>query len=127
MARKKQGNQWVKLSGYLFLLGMLIAVIEGLMVGTVPSAGTLLVVLGFLVGLLGALGMGSISKDDGEVFMLSTIALLIVGATGPVLAGIPYIGEFLSPIVGYIAVLAAPAVAILAIEAIWKAGSIKYM
>ncbi|MBU3904590.1 MAG: hypothetical protein KJ906_00365 [Nanoarchaeota archaeon] len=124
---KKQGNQWIKLSGYLFLLGMLIAVIEGLMVGTIPSAGTLLVVLGFVVGLLGAFGMGSIGKDDIEIFMLAAIALMAVGASGAVLAGVPYVGDYLAPIVGHIAVLAAPAVAILAIEAIWKAGSIKYM
>jgi len=79
------------------------------------------------MGLLGAFGMGSISKDDTEMFMLAAIALIGVGAAGAAIKDVPYIGSYLAPIVGNIAVLIAPAIVILAIEAIWKIGSIKYV
>jgi len=124
---KKKGNQWVKISGYLFLLGILISIVEGLAAGLVPMAGTLLVGLGFIIGILGAFGMGSIGKDDIQTFLLAAVALAVVGASGAGIAGVPYIGAYLASIFGYIAALVVPAVVILAIKAIWEAGSIKYM
>ncbi len=119
-----KSNQWVRVSGYLFLLGVLIAVVSGVVgPSTIPYGGTLLVVLGALVGLLGALGMGSVSKDSAETFMLASIALIAAGSSGAALAGVPSIGQWLSDIVGNIAQLVAPAVVILAVGAIWRAGA----
>lgn len=124
----KAGNQWVKISGYLFLLGVLIAVVAGLVgSSTIPYSGTLLVVLGALVGMLAALGMGSISKDDAELFMLAAIALVAAGSSGAALVSVPFIGTYLQDIVNGIAALVAPAVVIIALEAIWKVGSEKVM
>lgn len=124
----KDKSQWVKISGYLFLLGVLIAVVAGLVgSSTIPYSGTLLVVLGAIVGLLAALGMGSISKDDTELFMLAAIALIAAGSAGVALAGVPYIGTYLQDIVNGIAALVAPAVVIIALEAIWSVGSEKVM
>jgi hypothetical protein len=124
----KASNQWVKISGYLFLLGVLIAVVAGFVgATTIPYSGTLLVVLGTIIGLLAALGMGSISKDDTELFMLAAIALIAAGSAGAALAGIPYVGNYLQDIVNGIAALVAPAVVIIALEAIWKVGSEKVM
>jgi hypothetical protein len=124
----KDKSQWVKISGYLFLLGVLIALVAGLVgASTIPYSGTLLVVLGAIIGLLAAMGMGSISKDDTELFMLAAIALIGAGSSGAVLAGIPYIGTYLQDIVNGIAYLVAPAVVIVALEAIWNVGSEKVM
>jgi len=124
----KDKSQWVKISGYLFLLGVLIAVVAGLVgASTIPYSGTLLVVLGAIIGLLAAMGMGSISKDDTELFMLAAIALIGAGSSGAVLAGIPYIGAYMQDIVNGIAYLVAPAVVIVALEAIWNVGSEKVM
>lgn len=126
MARKV--SQWVKISGYLFLLGVLIAVVAGLIgMATLPWAPTLLVVLGVIIGLLAAIGMGSISRDDTELFMLAAIALIAAGSSGAALAGVPYIGTYLADIVNGIAALVAPAVVIIALEAIWRVGSEKVM
>ncbi len=127
MVKRKKASSWVKASGYLFLLGVIISIIAGLVPSVIPETGTILAILGFVIGILGAAGMGSIGKEDTELMMLSAIALMVVGAAGNVLQGIPLIGMYLAPIVGYIAVLVAPAVVILALEAIWKAGSTKYM
>jgi len=52
---------------------------------------------------------------------------MVVGASGAAIKGVPYIGPILEPIFGNIVALVAPAVVIIAIEAIWKSGSIKYM
>jgi hypothetical protein len=125
---KSDKSQWVKISGYLFLLGVLIAVVAGLVGSTtIPYSGTLLVILGAIVGLLAALGMGSISKDDTELFMLAAIALIAAGSAGVALSGVPYIGTYLQDIVNGIAALVAPAVVIIALEAIWSVGSEKVM
>jgi len=125
---KSDKSQWVKISGYLFLLGVLIAVVAGLVgATTIPYSGTLLVILGAIVGLLAALGMGSISKDDTELFMLAAIALIAAGSAGVALSGVPYIGTYLQDIVNGIAALVAPAVVIIALEAIWSVGSEKVM
>ena len=122
----RKGSEWVKISGYAFLLGVLISIVAGILgPETIPYSGTLLIVLGAVVGLLGAFGMGSISKQDAESFLLATVALIAVGAAGKTLEGIPTIGAYIANIVGYIAVFVAPAVVIIALEAIWRAGSTK--
>jgi len=123
---KRSGNDWVKISGYAFLLGILIAIVAGVLgPETIPYTGTLLIVLGAIVGLLGAFGIGSIDKDSATEFLVATVALIAVGAAGKTLEGIPTVGTYLANIVGYIAVFVAPAVVIIAIEAIWQAGSTK--
>lgn len=127
MVKKTQTSDWVKISGYAFLLGVIIAVVAGLLgASVIPYTGTILVILGAIVGLLTAMGMGSISKADADTFLLAAIALVAVGAAGGALSDIPTIGPFLASIVGYIAIFVSPAVVIIALEAIWRAGSIKY-
>jgi hypothetical protein len=125
MARRS-GTDWVKISGYAFLLGVLIAIVAGI-IGPqmIPYTGTLLIVLGAIVGLLGAFGIGSIDRASATEFLIATVALVAVGASGDTLIGIPTIGPYLSDIVGYIAIFVAPAVVIIALEAIWSAGSTK--
>lgn len=120
MARQ---NQWVRVSGWLFLIGVLIALVTGVAGDVIPSSGTILVVLGTLVGLLGAMGMGSINRDDTELFLLAVVALVAAGSSGAVLSGIPTVGGWLASIVDNIGVLVAPAAVIIAVEAIWRAGA----
>ena len=118
--------QWVRVSGYLFLLGILVAIVAGILGSSViPYTSTILVVLGAIVGLLGALGWGSISKNNSEMFLLATIALAAAGSAGAVLSAIPTIGAYLAAIVNNIFALVAPAAVIIAVEAIWRAGSVK--
>jgi len=118
-------SQWVQISGYLFLLGVLISIVAGVAPGVIPATGTILVLLGALIGLLGALGIGSVEKDKAEMFLLATVALIAAGGAGTALSGIPSIGTFLRDIVNNIAAFVTPAVVIIALEAIWRAGSTK--
>jgi hypothetical protein len=128
MAKKAEG--WVKLSGYLFLLGIIISIVAGVFEASLMAYQTaihsLLAVFGLLIGLLGAAGMGTIDRADTQIFLLAVIALAAAGGSGAVLGEIPTIGPWLSAIVGYIAILVLPAAVIIALEAIWKTGSAKF-
>ncbi|MFH1229128.1 MAG: hypothetical protein V1678_01750 [Candidatus Aenigmatarchaeota archaeon] len=128
MAKKSEG--WVKLSGYLFLLGILMSIIAGVfgasLVAYTPAIHSLLAVFGLLIGLLGAAGMGTIDRTDTQIFLLSVIALAAAGGSGAALGQIPTLGPWLSSIVGYIAVLVVPAAVIIALEAIWRTGAAKF-
>jgi len=127
MARK---TGWVRASGYLFLLGVIIAVVAGVakdaMIGYEVSIHSILVVLGFVIGILGAFGVGSIERGQSQTFLLAVIALVAAGASGAVLGEIPTIGVYLASIVGYIAALVLPAAVLVALEAIWKAGATRF-
>lgn len=126
MAKKSAG--WVKLSGYLFLLGIIISIILGIFGGSLMGyegmLHILLVVFGVIIGLLGAAGIGTIDRTDTQIFLLAVVALAVAG--GANLGEIPTIGPYLASIVGYIATLVLPAAVIIALEAIWKTGSTKF-
>jgi len=126
MVKKETGL--VKASGLLFLLGIIIAIIAGIFKTWIdPTMVTsVLVILGFVIGLLGAIGQGSIDKAEAQMFLLAVVALIAAGSSGAILAGIPIIGVYLSDIVGYIAALVMPAAVIIALESIWRAGSTKF-
>jgi hypothetical protein len=129
MAKKSAG--WVKLSGYLFLLGIIISIIAGIFEASltdyITTIHSLLVIFGFVIGLLGAAGMGTIDRTDTQIFLLAVVALTAAGGSGAILREIiPPIGTYLASIVGYIATLVLPAAVIVALEAIWRTGSTKF-
>jgi len=132
MAKKASG--WIKASGYLFLLGIIIAIVAGLgkgyLAGYEASIMGIQVVLGFIIGLLGVAGMGSIDKGETDVFLLAVIALLACGGLGyafcPQGVCVPFIGTYLSDIVGYIGILVMPAAVLVSLKAIWEVGSTKF-
>jgi hypothetical protein len=126
----KKSDMWVKISGYLFLLGVIVSIIAGILgsalapyQAVIPS---LLAVFGLVIGLLSAFGMGSIDRTDTQIFLLAVVALVAAGGSGAVLGEIPTIGAYLSSIVGYIAILVVPAAVIIALEALWKTGATKF-
>jgi hypothetical protein len=128
MAKKTEG--WVKLSGYLFLLGIIVSIVAGIfgsmLVAYQTAIHSMLAVFGLIIGLLGAAGMGTIDRTDTQIFLLAVVALAAAGGSGAVLANVPTIGVWLSAIVGYIAILVLPAAVIIALEAIWRTGSTKF-
>jgi hypothetical protein len=129
MPKAKTG--WVKTSGYLFLLGIIISIIAGIFMDAisityVQPIHTILIILGAVIGLLGAAGVGSIDRTDIQIFLLAVVALIGVGGAGAALVEIPIIGIYLKSIVDYIATLVVPAAVIIALEAIWRTGSTKF-
>ena len=125
MAKKATG--WVKASGWLFVLGILIAVVAGL-VPSIESATVIpvLAIIGFIIGLLGIAGMGTLEKCDIDVFLLAVIALMAAGGAGAAFENVLYVGSYLKAIVDYVAVLVVPAAVLVALKAIWTAASTKF-
>ena len=124
MARRKAAQN--NTVGYFaFLLGVLIAIIAGLVsaAGALDNAaqGTValvLVILGLVVGLLNLL------DKDVTVFLISVIALGVAGASAGGISLIPYVGAPIAAIVNYIAMFVFPAAVIVALKAIWDLASI---
>lgn len=119
-----------KISSWLFLAGVLIAVIIGLVVGANMWTDTngyvtlLLAILGFVVGILTFLAMGNITHEKIPTFLLAALMLVGIGAAGSTnwFSELNIIGPYFSNIAAMLAVFVAPAAGLLAIKAIWDAG-----
>ncbi len=127
-------TKWLKTIGsWLFLIGILVAVIVGLIAGfgtiTTESPAysyvtVLLAVLGFIVGVLSFFAVGSITKERVPTFLIAALMLVGIGAAlnQNFFGQIEYIGPFFSNIAAMIAIFVSPAAGLLAIRAIWDAG-----
>ena len=108
-----------KIGYYAFIVGVVIALIAGL-ITDIPVIGPyvplILVVLGLVVGFL------NVSDKETDKFLLAAIALVLVGAISADLGQIPFVGNYLGSIVSQIAVFVAPAALVVAIKAIWDMG-----
>ena len=126
MAKKEA--MWVKVSGWLFILGIAISVIAGVMPTMIDSATTtgLLAALGFIIGVLVVLGVGSIDKQDFNMFLLAVVAMMAAGGAGNAFADVMYVGMYLVAIVNNIGILVVPAAVLIALKAIWKSAQTKF-
>ena len=118
-----------KIGSWLFLIGILVAVIVGLIVGaewyvdTNSYAAAFLGILGFIVGILSFFALGQITQDRVPTFLIAALTLVGIGALSPWTFGSwEGIAPYLTGITQYIAIFAAPAAGLLAIRAIWDAG-----
>ena len=121
-----------KIGSWLFLLGVIIAILVGLVVGadwyTDPDAyvAALLAVLGFVVGILSFFAIGNISEEKVPTFLIAALILVMIGAASNGAAWTfgtwTGIQPYFYNITNYLFVFAAPAAGLLAIRAIWDAG-----
>jgi peptidoglycan/LPS O-acetylase OafA/YrhL len=121
-----------KIGSWLFLVGILLAVIVGIVFAAnatwyteySPTISTLLAVLGFIVGVLSFFALGNITRDRVPTFLIAALMLVGIGAAlnTNFFADIEFIGPYFTYIAAMIAVFVAPAAGILAIRAIWDAG-----
>ena len=123
-----------KIASWLFLVGILVAVIIGLLAQTYwpPDAtGTLtyptyltitLAALGFVVGVLSFFALGNIAHDRIPTFLIAALILVGIGASGQAFVNLDIVGTYFANIAFTLAIFAAPAAGILAIRAIWDAG-----
>ena len=121
---------WLKkVSSWLFLIGLVIAVIFGLIIGanlwtdTNNYGAVLLVILGFVVGVMTFLALGNISPEKIPTFLLAALMLIsiAIGSSTSWVYGLNYIGPYISSIATMLAVFVAPAAGLLAVKAIWNA------
>ena len=120
MAKAAKKNKEVKKLGeYAFIGGVLLAILLGLIPGSMligyeSALALLLVVLGILVGLI------NIQVQETQAFLIATIALLAAGAGG--LQTLPLVGTFISSILTNIISFVAPAAVIVALKAVYELG-----
>lgn len=95
---------------YLFLAGVLIAVVTGLAGDFgIPNLGTILVVLGAITGFL------NVSGAESRTFLIAGIAFL---ATAGALNGLPGLGDSIAGIASNLSAFASPAVLIVALKSL---------
>jgi len=119
-----------KIASWLFLVGVLVAVIVGVIWGADEAIladqqtliYTLLAVLGFVVGILSFFALGNITKERVPTFLIAALILVGISASSIHFTNIEYIGQYFIQIAATLAIFAAPAAGILAIRAIWDAG-----
>jgi len=117
-----------KIASWLFLIGVLIAVIVGLVSGanlwsdTSGYINVILAALGFLVGVMSFFAIGNITAEKVPTFLIAALILVGIGATATYFQELQVIGELYMGIASTLAIFAAPAAGLLAIRAIWDAG-----
>ncbi len=126
-----KGDMWGKIGSWAFLIGVIIALIVGLYAAyNLETNGEtfggiiawVLAVLGAIVGLVSAYGMGTITEKEVPNFLLAGIALVVMYGVFKGIQLDPWIGSLLHGISLSLSILIAPAVGILAIKAIWDIG-----
>jgi hypothetical protein len=128
-----------KLASWLFLIGVLIAVIFGLLAQTLwpttidsttgavelnyPTYLTIaLAALGFIVGILSFFAIGNITHERIPTFLIAALILVGLGGIGQYFGNLDVVGQYFANIGATLAIFAAPAAGLLAIRAIWDAG-----
>ncbi len=117
-----------KIASWLFLIGVLIAIIVGFVYGAnlwtdnTGYVNIILAVLGFVVGILSFFAVGNITKERVPTFLIAALMLVGIGATSGYFNNLEYIGPYFHNIAMMIAVFIAPAAGLLAIRAIWDTG-----
>jgi len=126
-----KGDMWGKIGSWAFLIGVIIALIVGLYAAWNLESNNetfggmiawVLAVLGAIVGLVSAYGMGTITEKEVPNFLLAGIALVVMYGVFKGISLDPWIGSLLHGISMSLSILIAPAVGILAIKAIWDIG-----
>ena len=99
-----------KIGTWAFVIGLILAVIAGL-IPTLQTQSVILalVVLGLIVGFL------NVTEKETTEFLVATIALMLVGSAG----AIPVLGLMILSILSNIVAFVAPAALVVALKAIW--------
>ncbi|MBI3035094.1 hypothetical protein HYY71_02120 [Candidatus Woesearchaeota archaeon] len=104
-----QTVQWHKIGHWIFLIGILVAIVAGFV--AVPYLAIMLIVAGLVVGLL------NITAGEVHEFLTASIALLLVGAAG--LGAVALVGAAVESILKNLVVFVAPAALVVALKSIW--------
>jgi hypothetical protein len=106
---------------WAFIIGLVIALAVGIMaaLGTaeaiMPATIIVLIILGLLIGFL------NITAKEILLFLVATIALIVVGGVFAPLTTFS-VGKILDAVLALVATLMAPAAIVAAIKALWAVG-----
>ena len=123
MAEAKKGmSRTQKIIGYIgmaaFSVGIVLAIIYGVISPDNANVILALVILGIVVGFL------NITRKEMALLLLTAVALIVVGKASfsPLNELVNELGTSLNGIVSYLAVFMAPAAVVTAVRAIWAVG-----
>jgi len=109
-------NKVLGLIGFwCFIIGLVAAVVCGLVLPKNEIIIVVLVILGIVIGLL------NITAKEIMLFLVATVALIVAGNVFAPLTVLG-IGTILDNMLSYVATLMAPAAVIAAIKALWAVG-----
>jgi ABC-type Mn2+/Zn2+ transport system permease subunit len=100
-----------KYGHWLFLLGVVLAVVLGFAMPNATWAMGLLALLGLIVGLV------NITATEVKDFLIAAIALIVAAGS---FALIPMVGTYIADIMKYLLAMVSPAATIVALVQIWK-------
>jgi len=100
-----------KLGEYAFLVGIILAVLAGLVMQTGGWVAVLLVLLGVVIGFL------NITQKETIPFLIASIALLMAGSAG--LEKLPLVGGIVAAVISNVLHLVAPAAVIVALKTVY--------
>lgn len=131
----KKIDMWGKIGSWTFLIGIVIALTIGLYAAYMLETSTgwlmagwiawVLAILGAIVGIVSAYGMGTITEKEVPNFLIAGIALVVMYGVFKGIAIDPWIGSLFLGVSMSLAIFVAPAVGILSIKAIWDIGKDK--
>jgi hypothetical protein len=98
---------------WAFIIGLVLAVVAGVLFEDEESVFWVLAILGVVVGLL------NVTQADTQSFLLAAIALTL---SATALNLIPIVGETLSQILHYVASFVAGAMIVVALKALFETG-----
>ena len=105
---------WGKVSFVLFVVGLVVAIVGGIVLAGASWVAPVLAVLGVIIGAIYVSGTKDVSS-----LLLATIAILAMAAA---LGSIPLIGDMVTKIVMNFAALMAPVALIAAVKALVQIG-----
>ncbi len=101
---KKSGN---RIGGWAFLIGVVLAIIFGIMGNLNPTIAWILLVIGLIVGFL------NVADEEAEPFLLSGVSLIIASALGQAAVNV---SPMLSNVLTTLLLIFVPATIIVAIR-----------
>jgi hypothetical protein len=125
-----------KVGSWLFLIGICIALLVGLIFGVGQAMNTnltnletplgiLVAVLGFIVGILSFFALGAITQDKVPSFLIASIILIglaiAVSQTTWIFGSFQDFAPLFTSITQYLAIFVAPAAIILVVRSLWDA------
>jgi len=119
MAKNK--NMWPVIGAWAFIVGMVIAVLAGILGGATQEISLLLGVLGLIVGVI------NVSEDEVQKFLIATIAFTVAASSlSGVFASLAGklgtgggVAAAIAAILGNVVVFVAPAAGVVALKALY--------
>ncbi len=129
-----------KVGSWIFLIGICIALLVGLIFGIAKATnadltnlevplGIIVAVLGFVVGILSFFAIGAVTHEKIPTFLIASIILIglaiAVTSTTWIFGSFQEFAPLFTNITQYLAIFVAPAAIILVVRSLWDAARIK--